>query len=704
MKTKHLIICLIVLLSFVFLIPYINAITGSIGNARILINADVGDSIEKYILVRNINNVEVNIQLSASGDLSEDIDILDKEFILAPGEEKKVYFTIDIKEEGTTESYIDVEFIPLTGESVGLKSTITVIAFESSSMIKEIIHPKQDMVLKQDSIILSLKTIDDVSCSYEYRYCAVNENNETIPSTCTDFSSEEMLISENLSEEGLIHADRTKDSYSEDYGNYLYELSVTCEDEFDNEETKSLNFYVDLSDIRENLIIRDISDFNYLYSMYLDSSEIVGESIEDLKGIYYSLYETNNEEDNYNSMIAILDFENQEKLKDFLMNEDNYIEEDIEGHASLMMIDNGNYIITFESETINFYAWTNENRIIFVYLSSEEDSYSLFFPEELINAYTEKYPNDLPDYLIKPFSDYGKDLDNDTLYDFLTIKLNVTVPEDGNYKVLGRLTDEDFNKITDTEKDMYLHEGINTIELNFNGVDILNSNKNGPYYFNNVGIIGINNDFNLGLDDTIYLTLDYDYNSFDLVTQDINPPNIQLISPSDDYSTKSKSINFRYIPDDDSDIVKCELIIDNKIEERDNNILKGAENVFEKHLSRDNYKWKIICIDIYGNQRFSEERDLKIKKSSSGSSDDSSTLIIDASSKDSSNKLPSDNLIEDEDNTIILNNPIVTSDNSRLTGAVIWENTSKGTFIVFLLSLIILIIILFLIIFVHIYY
>jgi len=55
---------LVLLLSFV---SSVYAITGSIGNARMILRVDQGDRIERSILVKNVNDVSLNIELSAGG-------------------------------------------------------------------------------------------------------------------------------------------------------------------------------------------------------------------------------------------------------------------------------------------------------------------------------------------------------------------------------------------------------------------------------------------------------------------------------------------------------------------------------------------------------------------------------------------------------------------------------------------------------------
>ena len=86
-----------------------------------------GETLERSILVKNVNNVKVDIELSASGDLADSIKIEDDKFSLQPNQEKKAIFTIKASEKGTTESKIMVKFTPEEGNGVVLTSTIIVI-------------------------------------------------------------------------------------------------------------------------------------------------------------------------------------------------------------------------------------------------------------------------------------------------------------------------------------------------------------------------------------------------------------------------------------------------------------------------------------------------------------------------------------------------------------------------------------------------
>jgi len=143
MKRKSIITIFIVfILSVIILSSFVSAIIGSIGNARMIIRLDVGDTIEKYVLVKNVNDVNIDVELTTSGDLGQDINIVDNEFTLVPGGEKKAYFTIDANEVGRKECKVDVKFTYSDGGGgVGLSSEVIIIVDEKDL---EDIMPEDD--------------------------------------------------------------------------------------------------------------------------------------------------------------------------------------------------------------------------------------------------------------------------------------------------------------------------------------------------------------------------------------------------------------------------------------------------------------------------------------------------------------------------------------------------------------------------------
>ncbi len=128
MRVKNILIYSAIFLIVLMCLQSVLAITGSIGNSRMVLRLDPGESVQKYVLVKNVNNVSLNIELFVSGDLEKSVELDDKNFTLNPGEEKKVYFTIKATKPGTTETKIQIKFTPEEGSAVGLSATVVVIS------------------------------------------------------------------------------------------------------------------------------------------------------------------------------------------------------------------------------------------------------------------------------------------------------------------------------------------------------------------------------------------------------------------------------------------------------------------------------------------------------------------------------------------------------------------------------------------------
>jgi hypothetical protein len=129
MKSVKIIGLFILLMMMFSFVGSVYAITGSIGNARMILRMDEGDEIEKYILVKNVNDVSIDVELFVSGDLEDSIVIRDDKFTLEPGSEKRAYFDLTASRDGASETRINVQFSPGDGgNGVGLSSTVIVIA------------------------------------------------------------------------------------------------------------------------------------------------------------------------------------------------------------------------------------------------------------------------------------------------------------------------------------------------------------------------------------------------------------------------------------------------------------------------------------------------------------------------------------------------------------------------------------------------
>jgi hypothetical protein len=126
MKREVMLIFSLIIISL--LIGEALAITGSIGNSRMILRLETGEKIEKYVLVRNVNEESVDISISTTGDLKDYVELKEEKFTLGPGEEKKAYFTIYSPEKGSSETKINIAFTPEEGHGVGLSSTVIVVA------------------------------------------------------------------------------------------------------------------------------------------------------------------------------------------------------------------------------------------------------------------------------------------------------------------------------------------------------------------------------------------------------------------------------------------------------------------------------------------------------------------------------------------------------------------------------------------------
>lgn len=115
-----------------------HGLTASIGNARMVLRAKVGDTINRNVLINNVNNVSVDISSFASGDLENYTIIRNPNFSLSPNEQRNISFEIKVAKAGTTDTKINVKFASQEQKSgVGLSSNIIIIANETGEVARE---------------------------------------------------------------------------------------------------------------------------------------------------------------------------------------------------------------------------------------------------------------------------------------------------------------------------------------------------------------------------------------------------------------------------------------------------------------------------------------------------------------------------------------------------------------------------------------
>jgi len=110
----------------------VTALSGSIGNARAVLNykLDAGDVIveDRAIKVSNVNDQSIDVELRVSESIKGIIELTDKQFSLAPGEEKEAAYRIKIKKAGNYDGTINVYFKPQDqGTGVVLASRLVII-------------------------------------------------------------------------------------------------------------------------------------------------------------------------------------------------------------------------------------------------------------------------------------------------------------------------------------------------------------------------------------------------------------------------------------------------------------------------------------------------------------------------------------------------------------------------------------------------
>src|SRR3989344_3419080 len=134
-KSPNPVIAIAILFILLINIGFASAITGAMGNAKMVLYPEVNGftytKIEKSILTKNVNDVPINISLQVDNETAKFIELIDETFILEPHTEKKAEFIVKVKDEGTYKGKIAVFFSPVDGDKktgVALSSEIIVIA------------------------------------------------------------------------------------------------------------------------------------------------------------------------------------------------------------------------------------------------------------------------------------------------------------------------------------------------------------------------------------------------------------------------------------------------------------------------------------------------------------------------------------------------------------------------------------------------
>ena len=128
---KTLSLFIVVSIITLFLTANVIAITASMGNARMVLYPEIDGknptTIEKSILVKNVNDVPIKVKLVAGEDATF-ISIIDEELELQPDDEVKAKFEITVDKLERYEGRINVVFEPLDKEQPGVDKSGVVLA------------------------------------------------------------------------------------------------------------------------------------------------------------------------------------------------------------------------------------------------------------------------------------------------------------------------------------------------------------------------------------------------------------------------------------------------------------------------------------------------------------------------------------------------------------------------------------------------
>jgi hypothetical protein len=116
------------------------------------------------------------------------------------------------------------------------------------------------------------------------------------------------------------------------------------------------------------------------------------------------------------------------------------------------------------------------------------------------------------------YCDYGSDINDDGLYDYLTVDVGIEVFRPGNYSLMGSLYDDQGRELVWSPGSGYFLKGAHTVHMDFDGKTLVRSKTNMPYHLRNLTLFsGDSFPENLSYEDSsleAYTTGHYNYSQF----------------------------------------------------------------------------------------------------------------------------------------------------------------------------------------------
>ena len=131
MKTRGLKKLGVILVVLFLIVPLVCALTASIDKPRMVLYKNITGSeleFQNSVIVNNVNDKDISISISPSGDWKNKMVIDEQEFVLGEGETKEVFYTVTITEPGYYRGDVLVKFSEDTSKThVSLAQELEVV-------------------------------------------------------------------------------------------------------------------------------------------------------------------------------------------------------------------------------------------------------------------------------------------------------------------------------------------------------------------------------------------------------------------------------------------------------------------------------------------------------------------------------------------------------------------------------------------------
>jgi len=254
----------------------------------------------------------------------------------------------------------------------------------------------------------------------------------------------------------------------------------------------------------------------------------------------------------------------------------------------------GNHNITLLFYGAQIALFSSNNMSLIELNIYEEYDYNLIISEKILHNITSVTPEefDIPptSVLHTKINDYGKDTDDNGLFESLIVEIVLNIHEKDNYNLIGQLYDYYHNLISIDNNIIQLDTRLQTVQLSFPSQQIRQYSIDGYY---EVKIQLYRTDNNTKLSETSYITNSYNYTDFE-------EPVVTIRSITNDYGNDITddglydylSINLQLFSESDNEYYFEACLFD----ENHNPVTMVYKNL---NINRGYHN---ISLDFYGNK------------------------------------------------------------------------------------------------------